>query len=49
MGHLQVYSGGRKLKRNSFRIYERQPYVKAKRFDEKEVQRLLSYENIMCI
>lgn len=49
VGHLQVYNGGRKLKRNSFRIDQCQPYVKAKRFDEKEVHRLLSYENIMCI
>lgn len=48
VGHLQVYSGGRKLKRNSFRNYECQPYAKSKRFDEK-VHRLLSYENIMCI
>lgn len=49
MGHLQVYNGGRKLKRNSFRIYGCQPYMKAKRFDEKEVHRFLSYENTMCI
>lgn len=28
VGHLQVYSGGRKLKRSSFRIYECQPYAK---------------------
>lgn len=42
-------NGDRKLKRNSFRIYECQPYVKAKRFDEKEAHRILSYENITYI
>lgn len=29
VGHLQVYNGGRNLKRSSFRIEECQPYVKA--------------------